>query len=67
MDNNKEIKKMKILDIELNKLFMQYLDAALAEFESPHSMSDYERLDVYRRAFKKVVSNRINLERNNRE
>ena len=53
---------MKLSEAESNRLFMQYLETALIEFESPHNMNEYERLDVYRKAFNKVVGDRINSE-----
>ena len=40
----------------LDSLFMLYLDEALVIFDSPHSYTNSERLDGYRRAFRKVVA-----------
>lgn len=50
---------MEISEKDLDSMFMQYLDIALGEFEQPHSMTDTERLDVYRRAFKKVIRDKF--------
>jgi len=38
---------------------MLYLDIALGDFEQPHSMTNAERLNVYKRAFKKVVMDKF--------
>ena len=46
---------MKISETELDKLFTLYLDTALVEFETPHSKTELEILEVYRNSFNKVV------------
>ena len=53
---------MKITEKELDRMFTQYLENALIEFEAPHNMDESERLDVYRKAFHKVVKNKIEKE-----
>ena len=50
---------MKITEKELDRMFTQYLENALIEFEAPHNMNETERLDVYRKAFHKVVKNKL--------
>lgn len=44
---------------ETEKMFTQYLEYALIEFEEPHNMSETERLDVYRQAFHKTVNSKV--------
>ena len=39
---------------------MLYLEFALIKFESPHKMTEYERLEVYRKSFYEVVSEFVN-------
>lgn len=50
---------MSITNEEIDRMFLQYIETALIEFEQPHQKSEGEILDVYRRAFRKVLQGTI--------
>lgn len=42
-------------ELEMRKMFSEYLEGALVAFEQPHNLKDAERLEIYYQAFASVV------------